>query len=269
MSKRSVIILIADLTCTDFIASRVVCLYIPSYAIIAKEQHSPFISATPSIMPTISIVVISDPVCPWCFIGALHLSQAISLYLKTVCSRDVIITKWHAYQLDANTPTQPLVSKMASKWGIDEVPAVKTRLNSIAKREGLELNFNSTIGNTRDAHRLEKLGRKVGLEMGVAMEIMRMYFLEGGDITSKNDLVNAAERAGVDRDEAREWLEGDDGGKEVDAEVAKMQGLGVKGVPRYVINEKFAVNGAEDVGDILEKLAMAREEALGQESVDL
>ena len=96
-----------------------------------------------------------------------------------------------------------------------------------------------------------------------------MYFLEGGDITSKNDLVNAAERAGVDRDEAREWLEGDDGGEEVDAEVAKMQGLGVKGVPRYVINEKFAVNGAEDVGDILEKLVMAREEALGQESVDL
>jgi len=124
-------------------------------------------------MPTISIVAISDPVCPWCFIGALRLSQAISLYLKTVCSRDIIITKWHAYQLDANTPTQPLVSKMASKWGIDEVPAVKTRLNSIAKKEGLEFNFNSTIGNTRDAHRLEKLGRKVGLEMGVAMEIMR------------------------------------------------------------------------------------------------
>ncbi|CAG7563138.1 unnamed protein product [Fusarium equiseti] len=220
-------------------------------------------------MPTISIVVISDPVCPWCFIGALRLSQAISLYLKTVCSRDIIITKWHAYQLDANTPTQPLVSKMASKWGIDEVPAVKTRLNSIGKREGLEFNFNSTIGNTRDAHRLEKLGRKVGLEMGVAMEIMRMFFLGGGDITSKNDLIKAAERAGVDKDEAREWLEGDDGGEEVDAEVAEMHRLGVKGVPRYVINEKFKVDGAEDVGDILEKLVMAREEALGQESVDL
>ncbi|EKJ78530.1 hypothetical protein FPSE_01339 [Fusarium pseudograminearum CS3096] len=213
-------------------------------------------------MPTISIKVISDPVCPWCFIGALRLSRAITLYLKTVCSSDTILTKWHAYQLDADAPTQPLVSKIASKWGIDQVPAVKTRLNSIGKREGLEFNFDSTIGNTRDAHRLEKLGRKVGLEMEVAMEIMRMYFLQGGNITSKGGLIGAAERAGIDKDEAREWLESDEGGEEVDAEVAEMQRLGVKGVPRYIINDKFMIHGAEDVGDILEKLVMAREVAL-------
>jgi predicted DsbA family dithiol-disulfide isomerase len=217
-------------------------------------------------MPTISITVISDPVCPWCFIGALRLSRAITLYLKTVCSSDTIRTKWHAYQLDADTPTQPLVSKIASKWGIDQVPAVKTRLNSIAKREGLEFNFDSTIGNTRDAHRLEKLGRKNGLEMEVAIEIMRMYFLQGGDITSKEDLVGAAEKVGIDKDGAKEWLESDEGGEEVDAEVDEMQRLGVRGVPRYIINDKFAIDGAEDVGDILEKLVMAREEALAQES---
>ncbi|KAM0191253.1 hypothetical protein ACHAPA_007524 [Fusarium lateritium] len=211
-------------------------------------------------MPTISITAISDPVCPWCFIGALRLSRAISLYLKTVSSSDTIVTKWHAYQLNPNTPTQPLVSKIASQWGADQVPTVKARLNGIAKREGLEFNFDSVIGNTRDAHRLEKLGRKVGCEMEVALEIMRMYFLEGGDITSKKDLAGAAERAGVDRDMAREWLEGDDGGEEVDAEVLEMQRMDVKGVPRYIINGKFTVDGAEDVGDILEKLVLARDE---------
>ncbi|KAG8670081.1 hypothetical protein FPOAC2_09421 [Fusarium poae] len=213
-------------------------------------------------MPTISINVISDPVCPWCFIGALRLSRAITLYLKTVCSNDTICTKWHAYQLDADTHTQPLVSKIASKWGVDQVPVVKARLNGIAKREGLEFNFDSTIGNTRDAHRLEKLGRKVGLEMEIAMEIMRMYFLRGGDITSKDDLAGAAERAGVSKTEAREWLESDDGGKEVDTEVAEMRRLGIRGVPRYIINDKFTIDGAEDVGEILEKLVLAREEAL-------
>src|SRR6478609_3669027 len=130
-------------------------------------------------MPTISITVISDPVCPWCFIGALRLSRAIALYLKTVSSTDTITTKWHAYQLDPNTPTQPLITKIASKWGEDQVPSVKARLNGIAKAEGVEFNFNSTIGNTRDAHRLEKLGRLRGKETEVAMEIMRMYFLDG------------------------------------------------------------------------------------------
>jgi predicted DsbA family dithiol-disulfide isomerase len=115
---------------------------------------------------------------------------------------------------------------------------------------------------------LEKLGRKVGCEMEVALEIMRMYFLQGGDITSKEDLADAAERAGVDRDMAREWLEGDDGGEEVDAEVVEMQRMGIKGVPRYIINGKFTVDGAEDVGDILEKLVLARDEVAG-ESVGL
>ncbi|KAF4988302.1 hypothetical protein FGRMN_9853 [Fusarium graminum] len=213
-------------------------------------------------MPTVSITAISDPVCPWCFIGALRLSRAIAIYIKTVSSSDTIITKWHAYQLNPDTLTQPLVSKIASQWGDDQVPAVKSRLNGIAKREGLEFNFDSIIGNTRDAHRLEKLGRKVGREMEVALEIMKMYFLEGGDITSKKDLVDAAEGAGVGRDIAKVWLEGDDGGEEVDAEVLEMQKLGVKGVPRYIINDKFTIDGAEDVGDILEKLVLAHDEIL-------
>lgn len=145
---------------------------------------------------------------------------------------------------------------------------MKARLNGIARREGLEFNFDSVIGNTRDAHRLEKLGRKVGCEMEVALEIMKIYFLEGGDITSKEDLACAAERAGVDRNMVREWLEGDDGGEEVDAEVLEMQRMGVKGVPRYIINGELTVDGAEDVGDILEKLVLARDEA-AEESVDL
>ncbi|KAF9774041.1 hypothetical protein IL306_008040 [Fusarium sp. DS 682] len=215
-------------------------------------------------MPTISITAISDPVCPWCLIGALRLSRAISLYLKTVSSTDTIITKWHAYQLDPNTPTQPLVTKIASKWGKDQVPSIKARLNGIAKLEGLEFNFDSKIGNTRDAHRLEKLGRLRGRETEVAMEIMKMYFLEGGDITSKGDLVNAAVRAGVEGDEAKQWLDSDEGGEEVDAEAREMQEKGVKGVPRYIINDKFTVDGAEDVGDILEKLVLAREELLAE-----
>ncbi|KAF4954619.1 hypothetical protein FSARC_12059 [Fusarium sarcochroum] len=207
-----------------------------------------------------------NPVCPWCYIGALRLTRAIALYLKTVSSSDTIITKWHAYQLNPNTKTQPLVSKMASQWGEEQVPAVKARLSDIAKRAGLVFNFNSTIGNTRDAHRLEKLGRKYGLETEVALEVMKMYFEEGGDITRKEDLADAAERAGVDRDEATVWLEGDDGGEEVDAEVLEMQRKGIKGVPRYIINEKFTVDGAEDVGEILQHLVLAREEALAEES---
>lgn len=139
---------------------------------------------------------------------------------------------------------------------------MKNRLGDIAKREGLNFDFGGTIGNTRDAHRLEKLAGKMDLQSEVALEVMKMYFEEGGDITSVDDLVKAAGRVGVDEGEARAWLESDGGGEEVDAEVREMQRLGVKGVPRYIINGKFTVDGAEDVGGFLEQMVLAREEAL-------
>ncbi|KAM0420621.1 hypothetical protein ACHAPT_011537 [Fusarium lateritium] len=206
------------------------------------------------------------PVCPWCYIGALRLTRAISLYRKTVSSSDVVTTSWHAYQLDPHAETQPLLQKMAIKAGGEEkVPEMRARLADIARREGLVFDFGSTIGNTRGAHRLEKLARKIGeedLETRVALEVMKMYFEEGGDITSVDDLVRAAGRAGVDEGEARTWLESDNGGDEVDAEVREMQRLGIKGVPRYIINGKFTVDGAEDVGVFLEQMVLARDEAL-------
>lgn len=158
-----------------------------------------------------------------------------------------------------------MLEKMAAKVGEEKVPEFKARLGDIAKREGLSFDFGGTIGNTRDAHRLEKLAKikdEEDLETRVALEVMKMYFEEGGNITSIDDLVKAAGRVGIDESEARAWLESDNGGEEVDAEVLEMQKLGVKGVPRYIINDKFTVDGAEDVGVFLEQMVLAREEAL-------
>ncbi|KAF4972904.1 hypothetical protein FZEAL_9484 [Fusarium zealandicum] len=229
-----------------------------------REPHIYSVNTSYAKMPNISITAISDPVCPWCYIGALRLTRAIALYRKTVSSSDTVTTTWHAYQLDPHAETQPLVSKMAAKFGGDKVSEVQARLRDMARREGLEFNFGSTIGNTRDAHRLEKLARHKGLETGLALEVMKMYFEDGGDITSADDLVLAAKRAGIDGGEARAWLDGGDGGNEVDREVLEMQEKGIRGVPRYVINGKFTVDGAEDVGVILEQLVLAREEALNE-----
>lgn len=94
------------------------------------------------------------------------------------------------------------------------------------------------------------------------MEVMGMYFERGGDITSLDDLSRAAERAGMDADKVKTWLEGEDGGEEVDDEVVEARRMGISGVPRYVINGKYVVDGAQDVSVFLEQFVMAREEAL-------
>lgn len=98
--------------------------------------------------------------------------------------------------------------------------------------------------------------------MEVAVEVMGMYFERGGDITSLDDLSRAAERAGMDADKVKTWLEGEDGGEEVDDEVVEARRMGISGVPRYVINGKYVVDGAQDVSVFLEQFVMAREEAL-------
>lgn len=146
------------------------------------------------------------------------------------------------------------------------MPGLRKRLADVGKREGVTFNFDCRIGNTLEAHRLGVLARRKdvdgreGLEHRVVRETMRVYFEEGGDVTSVEDLVRGAERAGMDGEEARAWLEGDDGLEEVQREVAEAVDLGIKGVPRFVINGKFVVEGADDVGSFFEQLILAKEE---------
>lgn len=227
-------------------------------------------------MAKISIVAISDNVCPHCYIGHRRLQRAISLYRKTIpnARNDTITTTWQAYQLDATTPvgvSQPLTARITSRWGEARVPEMKEKLFKQGMKEGMLFNFDNRIGNTRDSHRVVVLAREKGddVQNSVVEEIMRMYFEEGGDITSHEDLLKAAVRGGLDEQETREWLESDGGGDEVDREVKEARDMGVVGVPKFIINGKFVVDGAHEVPAFLEQLALAKEEADGKIVADV
>ncbi|KAH7371603.1 DSBA-like thioredoxin domain-containing protein [Cadophora sp. MPI-SDFR-AT-0126] len=219
-------------------------------------------------MVTLSLKVIFDPVCPWCYIGALRLTRAIDLYRETVCSSDTINIAWHAYQIDPDAITQPLVEKMASRFGPEQVPQMQAHLRELGRRDGIKFSFDSTVGNTRDAHRLNQLAKnkngseKDQLETRLVLEMMRMYFEQGGDITSARDLGLAAERVGIDRGEAIAWLVGGGGADEVGREVEEARMMGIRGVPWYEFNGRVVLNGAVEESVFLKKLVLAKEEAL-------
>ncbi|KAH6896798.1 thioredoxin-like protein [Thelonectria olida] len=221
-------------------------------------------------MASIAITAISDPVCPFCYIALLRLNRALTLFRKTVpgASTTPLTISWHAYQLDPSAPrrtSQPWAAKAAQRRGADRVPALQKQLRDVGMREGVPFDFDCKIGNTIEAHRLVVLARKRDpagtreLEHRVTQEMMQVYFEEGGDITSTEDLVRAAKRAGLDGDEARAWLEGDEGLEEVQREVDEAVKMGIEGVPRFVINDKFVVEGADDVGVFFEQLVLAKE----------
>jgi predicted DsbA family dithiol-disulfide isomerase len=132
-------------------------------------------------------------------------------------------------------------------------------MRQLGAQEGFTFTFNGRIGNTRDSHRVIQLGRTKGAEVEdrVAMAVMRMFFEGGGDITSWDDLVLAAETAGISAAETRAWLAGECGGHEVDNEVDEAYARGFRGVPTFIINDKYEVDGAADVSDFLEQFVLA------------
>lgn len=212
------------------------------------------------------IEIISDNVCPFCYIGRKRLDHALSLFRKTVpgASKLDIRIHWHAFMLDRNPPEESVSYKGVAekRFGADRVPQKLERLKQAAASEGIQFTLEGRIGATRDSHRLAQLGKTKGWEVQdrLVMAIMHMFFEQGGDITSWDDLVKAAETANIDAVEAREWLEQGSGGDQVDAEVAAAEARGVHGVPKFIINSKFEVDGAEDMYGFLEQLNKAKEE---------
>lgn len=220
-------------------------------------------------MPNYDITIISDTVCPHCYLGRARLERTISLFRKTVpgASASTFTIRWHAYQLKKDAPegekhSISMQDAVVHRFGPGRFAAKQARMAQLGESEGFNFTFAGRIGNTRDSHRVVQLGRAKGghdMEDRVMKEVMRMFFEEGGDITSWADLVAAAYKAGIPPSETRQWLEAGMGGDEVDKEVSAAENMGVHGVPKFVINGKFEVDGADDVTAFFEQLLQAKE----------
>ncbi|CAK7201852.1 hypothetical protein SEUCBS139899_004567 [Sporothrix eucalyptigena] len=217
-------------------------------------------------MAAINIKVISDVVCPFCYLGKKRLEKAIELYQKTVPggADDKFTVSWLPFYLDPTAPKTgiPTKERMAQKFGADRVAALNARMRQMGIAEGINFTQEGKVGNTRDAHRLIQLAKTQGAERedAVVNSLFRSYFEEGGDVTSHDDLVKAAERGGIDAATTRAWLDdgSDKGGAEVDAEVSEAYQRGVHGVPHFIINDSVEVGGAQDVQTFIAEFLRAK-----------
>ncbi|SPO06407.1 related to dithiol-disulfide isomerase involved in polyketide biosynthesis [Cephalotrichum gorgonifer] len=215
-------------------------------------------------MAVFNINITSDPVCPHCYMAKRRLDRAIQLYKRVVPdgSKDTFVINWKAFYLDSSSPKVgiPISQRMEQRFGTASDNMIH-RLTMIGRAEGVEFTMDSKIGNTRDAHRLVYLAGLKGPETQneLVSVLFRSYFEESGDITDHGMLLDVAEKAGLDREEAKKWLEGEDGGAEVDREAEAARKRGVRGVPNLVINDNIVIEGAEDVQSFLEHLTTARE----------
>ncbi|KAF1942547.1 thioredoxin-like protein [Clathrospora elynae] len=201
-------------------------------------------------MTNFQVNVVSDTVCPWCYVGKKRLEAGIASYKeKHPESNDTFAIHWFPFYLNPDAGKSIDKQQMyESKFGKERTNMMQQRLSQIGKAEGINFKYGGKTGNTRDSHRLVQLGKTKGPQMQtrVIEELFASYFENEKDITSRDVLTEAGVKAGLEEKEIKDWLETGKGGPEVDHEVQDAVRQNISGVPNFTINDQYELGGAQE-----------------------
>ena len=192
----------------------------------------------------LSVDVISDVICPWCYIGKRRLEKAIAVHAGPVKVR------WLPFQLNPQMPKEGASRReyRTTKFGSwERSQELDAKVVAVGKEEGILFAFDriERTPNTLDAHRLIWLAEKEGVQDAVVETLFRAYFTEGRDISDRQMLLDVVAEAGLDRGKAEGVLTSG-GGQEAIREAEELaRRVRVEGVPFFVINGKVALSGAQ------------------------
>ncbi|MBV8791852.1 MAG: DsbA family oxidoreductase [Pseudolabrys sp.] len=194
----------------------------------------------------IRIDVVSDVVCPWCFIGKRRLEKAIALrpdILVEIHYRPYFLNDW--IPREGISREQYLTTKFGSP---ERYRGIAQRVAAAAKAEGLTYAIDkiSRQPNTTDAHRLIRWADQIGKAPQMKQRLMNLYFTEGADLTDRNVLVLAAADIGLGADEVRISLGTDKDILEVEREAQAAKDAGIDGVPCFILGGMLAISGAQE-----------------------
>ncbi|AXI00326.1 DsbA family oxidoreductase [Sporosarcina sp. PTS2304] len=212
------------------------------------------------------IEVWSDYVCPFCYMGKRRLEEA----LAEVNVTEPVEMEFKAYMLDPNTPVasgQSFLEGMAKKFNVSESEAeyMMKNIESQAQTVGLHYQMKKMkTSNTLDAHRLTKFAAVQGKGEQVAELLMHSHFIEGEHIDTEEVLVAIAEEAGLDTAQTKEMLQSDDFTEKVHADMQQAREMGIKSVPFFLFNKKYAVSGSQSKEAFIEALTKVAEEEVAE-----
>ena len=198
-----------------------------------------------SALEPVKIDIVSDVMCPWCFIGKRRLEKALAGL------GDVTVkVEWHPFQLDPTLPAdgKDRATYLNEKFGdAARVAEIYGRIGAVGEEENIPFAFEKITKspNTLDAHRVIRWAGVEGVQDGVVERLFELYFLEGADLTDKAVLAGAAEAAGMDGAMVARLLATDADLAETEADVVHAQAIGVTGVPCFILDNKYAVSGAQ------------------------
>ncbi|KAB2336024.1 DsbA family oxidoreductase [Cytobacillus depressus] len=194
------------------------------------------------------IQVWSDFVCPFCYIGKRRLEHALGQFPH----KDQVEVEFKSFELDPNSPKyngKSIHEVLAAKYGmsIEQAKQANEGVGQQAASVGLEFQFDEMKpGNTFDAHRLAKFAKEHGKEADVTEKLLHAYFTDSKDIGDVEVLENIAEQAGLNRNDTLRILQDKNAyANDVRIDESLAQQYGIRGVPYFIINNKYAISGAQ------------------------
>ncbi|MAB14114.1 DsbA family oxidoreductase [Parvibaculum sp.] len=213
--------------------------------------------------------VVSDVVCPWCYIGKKRLDTALEMR-----GQDGITLLHRPFQLDASIPAEGVDRKayMEKKFGPDRARNLGNTIREAGEAAGITFNFDriERSPNTLDCHRLIRWAGTAGVQGRMVDTLFRRYFVDGEDVGRHDVLVDAADEVGMDTAIVGDLLSRDADKELVRREDALAREMGIQGVPTFVINSQWIMVGAQEPETLIrmfDKL-IAKERAEAEEKAD-
>jgi predicted DsbA family dithiol-disulfide isomerase len=215
--------------------------------------------------PVIKIAVVSDVVCPWCYIGKRRLEKA----MEAVKNEFEFEVAYYPFELNPHTSVEGVSNKeyLLNKFGSEsEYERLTSNVSRVANEEGLSFNYDkqTIYPNTRNAHRLILFAKDSGKEIELVEALFKAYFTDGIDLSKNENLVEIATSLGMNEVDTTLFLSGSAGTEQVVMAETELQRMGITGVPFYIINDKYGVSGAQPSSSFIQAFRNIAQENEGE-----
>lgn len=193
----------------------------------------------------IKLDIMSDPICPWCYIGKAHLDKALADHPD-----HPFTIEWHPFQLNPDMPADGMDRRayLEGKFGgKDGAVAAYAPVVQHAKDAGLTINFDAMqrTPNTLNAHRLIHWAGIEGRQTAAVSQLFQAYFVDGSDIGDAEVLADIADGIGMDASVVMRLLKSDSDADDIRARDTHSREMGINSVPTFIVDGKHAVPGAQ------------------------
>jgi len=204
----------------------------------------------------IKIEIWSDVACPFCYIGKRKFEAALAQFEH----KNKVEVEWKSFMLDPNKitdPSMPLAESLAKRKGIsvEQAKEMGTYVTEVAQEVDLQYDFSKTIvANTFNAHRFLHFSKNNNVQNEAKERLLKAYFIDGKNIDDTPTLIQLGTEIGLNAKEVKTMLDSEQYANEVKSDITEAREIGVKGVPFFVFDRKYAVSGAQDPSVFLQTL---------------